>query len=109
MHSQISVVFHGIYWRMSCGFCYRGICFDDRAAAILAARAHAALHDGDAGADMELVVIEDALEHDRGLFEEWALAQDPELVQFDSAPGFHSSPPAIAIAMWAENPAAGRN
>ena len=108
MHSEISVTFHGIYWRMSCGFCDCGICFDDRAVAIQAARAHAASHDR--AAKLDLVVVEDAIEQDAGEPEEWALAWDPELVELDPEPDFHSSPTlAIVIAKRAENPAAFRN
>jgi hypothetical protein len=103
MRSQIWVMFHGLYWRMSCGFCDRGICFDDRAAAVLAARAHAASHHR--GAITELVVIED----DGVVAEDWTLARDPELLALEPPAVFHSSPVAIVVTGRAEDPAAFRN
>ena len=103
MRSQIWVMFHGLYWRMSCGFCERGICFDDRTAALLAARAHAVSHHR--GAITELVVIED----DGAVAEDWTLARDPELLQLDPSAVFHSSPVAIVMRRSSEDPAAYRN
>ena len=91
MHSQIRLTFHGIYWRMSCGCCDRVTCFDDRGAAMLAAREHAAWHDR--GPHSELILIEDAIGHGRGQDEDWALAPEPESVELDPAAQFHSSPP----------------
>jgi hypothetical protein len=104
MHSQVQVKFHGIYWRMSCGLCDRGVCFDDRAAAVLAAHAHAAVHDRDT-ADAALVVVED----EGGETEAGVLAGHADWVDFDPESAFHDTPAAFVMAFRPGSPAGFRN